>query len=286
MTTVSVTLPFVPRSLKNHARIGRGRFYTDPAIAEEQTIMRVLTAQALRKVGHSVVRGALWPDQEVEVTAVRNVQAGTLTVTARALAPKPKGKTGRDRDTQNLLESLLDAWEGLVYTDDRQVAAVTIRRAQSTGPKPCTQDEQEAASADTAAAKEHAERLALLRHVEQVVEAVRTARVPPTAKGEIATLARLKRARGIEAIDLAMAEGRLCHSGTRGAPFHLPTVPDCPRCLSVPTPHTPLGNGNARVPAPPFPGFAFPERSGNAQGTRERSTDFEANTTSLRGSQP
>ena len=149
MTTVSVTLPFVPRSLKNHARIGRGRFYTDPAIAEEQTIMRVLTAQALRKVGHSVVRGALWPDQEVEVTAVRNVQAGTLTVTARALAPKPKGKTGRDRDTQNLLESLLDAWEGLVYTDDRQVAAVTIRRAQSTGPKPCTQDEPELQGGDT-----------------------------------------------------------------------------------------------------------------------------------------
>lgn len=128
MPEVRIVIPFLPASLKNNARVGNGRFYKDPKIEREQSVIRMLAAQAVRAMGHRVVTGPLWPTEEVAVDARRVVGRDELEVTFRMSGPKPKGKTGRDRDTQNLCESLLDAVAGIIYADDRQVAQLHIVR--------------------------------------------------------------------------------------------------------------------------------------------------------------
>ena len=128
MPDIRIVIPFLPASLKNHARVGHGRFYTDTRIEREQSVIRLLAAQAVRAMGHRVVTGPLWPTEEVAVDARRVVGRDELEVTFRMSGPKPKGKTGRDRDTQNLCESLLDAVEGIVYADDRQVGELHVVR--------------------------------------------------------------------------------------------------------------------------------------------------------------
>lgn len=128
MNSLSITLPFIPHSLKNGVRLGGGRMRRSSQVVMEQQAMSVLLMQAARNAGHKGTL-PLWPDDEVEVEATRNVQAETLEVVFRWAGPRPKGRTGRDRDTQNLLESLLDVAQGVLYENDNQVRSVTIRRS-------------------------------------------------------------------------------------------------------------------------------------------------------------
>jgi len=45
-----------------------------------------------------------------------------------SLGPKPKGKTGRKRDLQNLQEGILDGLQGLAFKDDNQVVMLHMHR--------------------------------------------------------------------------------------------------------------------------------------------------------------
>lgn len=127
MNAVRVMLPFVPHSLKNGVRLGGGRMRRSSQVVREQQTMSALLMQAARAAGHKGTL-PLWPDDEVEVTITRNVHDDTCEVTFTRLGPRPKGRTGRDKDTQNLLDAVCDAAEGIVYANDNQVGCVFARR--------------------------------------------------------------------------------------------------------------------------------------------------------------
>lgn len=125
--TLSITIPFVPHSLKNGVRLGGGRMRRSSQVVRDQQAMSVLLTQAARAAGHKGTL-PLWPDDEVEVTITRDVHADTCVVTFTRLGPRPRGRTGRDKDTQNLLDAVCDAAEGIVYANDNQVGCVFARR--------------------------------------------------------------------------------------------------------------------------------------------------------------
>lgn len=137
---IRVLLPFVPHSLKNNLQLHRERYWnprtksmsvraaarTGDQVVREQFAMTALLREAVRRVHKGP--GMPWPEDEVEVEATRLVGKDQLEVVFRHAGAKPKGRTGRDRDTQNLLESLLDAAQGVVYSNDNQVRRVAIER--------------------------------------------------------------------------------------------------------------------------------------------------------------
>ena len=107
--------------------MGNGRMRRSSDVVSEQRIMRLLLVLEVHKhirAGH----GPLWPDDEVSIEVVRDVARGECTITFSSLGPRPKGRTGRDRDTQNLLDSVCDAAQGIVYANDNQIADARVRR--------------------------------------------------------------------------------------------------------------------------------------------------------------
>lgn len=136
-------IPFVPVSKKNNTRriTVRGR----PMIAPSRQVVnqqRTIKALAFQAIGADAVQaaqtlflGALRSDaptcfgrNEVAVTITRHVADECVTVEIEDLGPPPKGRTGRDRDTQNLADTICDALNGIAWDDDRQVQTITIRR--------------------------------------------------------------------------------------------------------------------------------------------------------------
>lgn len=130
MNELRIRIPFVPHSLKNGQRIGLGVMHRSHQVVREQQLMQALLNTELRKVFKGP--GLPWPEDEIEVEATRHVESDTFEVVFRHAGPKPKGRTGRDKDTQNLLESLLDAAEGILYSNDNQVQSMTVRRTLET----------------------------------------------------------------------------------------------------------------------------------------------------------
>lgn len=76
----------------------------------------------------SLCDGTPFGTNEVAVTITRHVADECVTVEIEDLGPPPKGRTGRDRDTQNLADTICDALNGIAWEDDRQVRTITIRR--------------------------------------------------------------------------------------------------------------------------------------------------------------
>ena len=126
--TLKLLLPFTPHSLKNGLRLGRYSARTSPEVKREQSIMVAMIYQAVAHAGHRVTQGPLWPDDEISIEAVRHVLEDKFAITLRRLGPRPSGRTGRDRDTQNLLESFCDALQGVVLSNDNQIADARVRR--------------------------------------------------------------------------------------------------------------------------------------------------------------
>lgn len=125
---LTFTIPFVPVSKKNntHRITVRGRPMIAPTkkVKDQQRTIGALFTQAVGRWFGPTFFGA----EEVAVTITRHVAAETVTVTIENLGPPPKGRTGRDRDTQNLADTICDALNGIAWNDDRQVQSITIRR--------------------------------------------------------------------------------------------------------------------------------------------------------------
>lgn len=122
-------IPFVPVSKKNNTRriTVRGRPMIAPTRQVKSEQMAIACA-AWEAIGGSPVDGALFRANEVAVTITRHVADECVTVEIEDLGPPPKGRTGRDRDTQNLADTICDALNGIAWDDDRQVQTITIRR--------------------------------------------------------------------------------------------------------------------------------------------------------------
>lgn len=67
-------------------------------------------------------------DDDIEVDIVHLVDVEEIEVRVRSAGPRPKGRTGRKRDLQNLADVVLDAMQGVVYANDNAVVGLNMRR--------------------------------------------------------------------------------------------------------------------------------------------------------------
>jgi len=89
--------------------------------------IRDAAMQALRE--YEMAPGeTLFGDDDIGVVIRHRVPDDTVVVEVWSLGPRPKGKTGRKRDLQNLQEGILDCLQGLAYKDDNQVAMLHMHR--------------------------------------------------------------------------------------------------------------------------------------------------------------
>ena len=127
---LTFTIP-VPASTKNSRRlIRRGKRVMSLPSKKAEVSMRQIRAAAMEALRHyDVAPGeTLFGDHDVGVVIKHDVPSDTAIVEVRSLGPRPKGKTGRKRDLQNLQEGILDGLQGLAYVDDNQVTMLHMTR--------------------------------------------------------------------------------------------------------------------------------------------------------------
>lgn len=124
-------LDFEPVAKKNRRQIsGRGRFVKDGRVRrDEKRIQAALLERGLRP------GRPLFADQEVAVRIERLVYARRMIVEVESLGrPMPPRSSrhrlpaGQERDTSNMGELILDAMEGFVFDNDRQVRTLELTR--------------------------------------------------------------------------------------------------------------------------------------------------------------
>ena len=73
-------------------------------------------------------------DDEVCVRMVHDVASDVLHVRVYNMGPRSRGRTGRKRDVVNMPELVLDALQGIAFTNDRQVGWLTVARQRAKRP--------------------------------------------------------------------------------------------------------------------------------------------------------
>lgn len=116
-----------PASKKNRRewiKRGRKKFLvpSKEAQSDESLIHRIAVAKA------GALAGPTFPDQDVELRIVYHARTGTVDVDCEPIRPRPKGFSGRRRDLHGMIETIADALQNAVYTNDNQVARVVIER--------------------------------------------------------------------------------------------------------------------------------------------------------------
>ena len=127
MNKLRFTVP-VPSSSKNSRILTRtksGKMKSLPNRRAERSKAEIRAA-AIQAMGG--IFPVIETDDDIEVHIIHHVPTDTVTVEVISLRPKPKGKTGRGRDLDNLASTVLDALSGLAYGDDRQVALLHVER--------------------------------------------------------------------------------------------------------------------------------------------------------------
>ena len=121
----------VPASTKNSRRlIRRGRGITSlPSKKAVVSMAQIRTAALEAAEGHERAEdGTVFGDQDIGVTIKHRVADDTVLVEVWALGPRPKGKTGRKRDLQNLQEGILDGLQSIAYPNDNQIVMLQMTR--------------------------------------------------------------------------------------------------------------------------------------------------------------
>ena len=121
----------VPASTKNSRRlIRRGRGITSlPSKKAVVSMAQIRTAALEAAEGHERAEdGTVFGDQDIGVVIKHRVPDDTVLVEVWALGPRPKGKTGRKRDLQNLQEGILDGLQSIAYPNDNQIVMLQMTR--------------------------------------------------------------------------------------------------------------------------------------------------------------
>jgi len=101
---ISLSCPFRFKSKANSYRAGKGRFYVDSTVQEQEKAARKLAIDAMNAAGMTV-SGA-----PIQITI-------TITVTNK-----------RRFDIDGCLKSLLDSMNGVVWKDDSQIISLSISK--------------------------------------------------------------------------------------------------------------------------------------------------------------
>ena len=126
----------VPASPKNSRIIvrGRGRPTSLPSKAARKSVEQIRAAAFRALDSYPELDGALFADHDVGVEITHHVEDDTCTVKVWSLGPRPKGKTGRKRDLQNLQEGILDTLQGIAFNHDNQVCLLQMKRVIEKAP--------------------------------------------------------------------------------------------------------------------------------------------------------
>lgn len=117
--TFTLTLDGVPPSKKNRMAYGKGRVFKQASVIRYEDMLQVRAMEA---------GSPPFGNDDLDVHIVWNVKYDKTTITVGSLGPPPKGKTGRRRDVQNIPAVVLDALQGIVYDDDKQVRRLTVEK--------------------------------------------------------------------------------------------------------------------------------------------------------------
>lgn len=111
---------------KNNAAYARGRRIGSSRVAKHEAAIAAHVARVLPP-GAAPLFGAL---DDCRVDLVHRVRDDAVVVTvSRVGEPQQVGrKTGRRRDVHNLIDTLCDALQGVLYADDRQLVHVCASR--------------------------------------------------------------------------------------------------------------------------------------------------------------
>lgn len=121
-----VRLSFVPPALKNDNAIARRKDGT-PFIAHNPKQKKA--KKRINEIARALLpEGLMFEDDELFVTIDWIVALDEVRVSVKSLGPRPKGRTGRQKDVQNIPAIILDALEGVVYRNDNQVKCLVVRR--------------------------------------------------------------------------------------------------------------------------------------------------------------
>lgn len=134
MTTINFTVP-VPPSLKNGMRLGRRWGSRRVSLRRSGAVNRAL--REIQQAALNAIDGApkpdgasLFGDDDIAVAIHHNVLLDRLEIEVTSWGPRPKGKTGRKRDLQNLQDTVLDALQGILYDNDNQIVILNMRRSR------------------------------------------------------------------------------------------------------------------------------------------------------------
>jgi Holliday junction resolvase RusA-like endonuclease len=100
-------------------RGGRRFLVPSASASSDETTLHLLAASA---------EGALIAEDDVELRIVYHARSGTVDLECESIGPRPKGFTGRKRDAHGMIETIADALQGAWFTNDNQIARLTIER--------------------------------------------------------------------------------------------------------------------------------------------------------------
>lgn len=133
--TFKLVIPRVPPAKKNRMEIrttgpvcpacGRRRNIWPAPNKEVQRFEHKLRKQALMALPGPA---SLYGLNDVEVRMVWHVASKTFAIAVDDLGPPPKRYAGRNKDLVNMPGACLDALQGIIYHDDKQVARLILEK--------------------------------------------------------------------------------------------------------------------------------------------------------------
>ena len=137
----SFVVPFIPRSSKNNTQIrsakyargrARGRHgklwvSKDDTVVAEQEAIRSFARAALRNVLAATDGATALGRNYCSVEFELDEQNQQMRVTIHDLGPRAKQREWTKRDVHSVIETTMDALQGVVFDDDRQARDVRSR---------------------------------------------------------------------------------------------------------------------------------------------------------------
>ena len=116
---------WIPNSSKNRKRIVRNRKTGKPFLVTESKVLR-----EMKEIGERAAHAGApyFEDDELAIDVKLDYKRKRTRIEIVSLGPRPKGRTGRGKDGDNVLSTILDALNGVVYRDDSQFRRLRIER--------------------------------------------------------------------------------------------------------------------------------------------------------------
>lgn len=124
-TRVEFTLPRPVASSKNRRRL----------FARGKRVMSIPSAQAVTDV--AMIRAArpdvlsFDADDALSLTIEHHLANDSVRVVVEKIGELPARNRGTKRDAHGMVETIADALQGVLYPDDRNIDATTVRRVRS-----------------------------------------------------------------------------------------------------------------------------------------------------------